>query len=148
MEQARSIIEKHAAQNGAALPILHALQEHFGYVPENVLPVVAHVLNVTRAEIYGVATFYHDFRLAPSGAHRLTLCRAEACQAMGGAALEAQAKSRLGVEWGETTPDGRVTLDQTFCLGLCACAPSAMLDGKIYGRLNAQKLDALIEEAA
>lgn len=148
MEEARSIIEKHAAQDGAALPILHALQQHFGHIPESVLPVVAQALNVTRAEIYGVATFYHDFRLAPSGVHRLSLCRAEACQAMGGAALEAQAKSKLGVDWGETTPDGRITLDQTFCLGLCACAPSAMLDGKIYGRLTAQKLDALIEEAA
>jgi formate dehydrogenase subunit gamma len=143
-ETARGIIARHAGQEGAALPILHALQAEFGYLPKETLPVVADVLNVTRAEIYGIATFYHDFHMEPRGEHTVALCRAEACQAMGAAALAERAKARLGVDWGETTPDGRVTLDQTFCLGLCACAPSAMVDGKIVGRLTAEKLDAVL----
>jgi formate dehydrogenase subunit gamma len=143
-ETARAIIARHAVREGAAIPILHALQEEFGYIPEETLPLVADALNITRAEIYGVATFYHDFRLKPRGKHVLALCRAEACQSMGAAALGDHVKARLGVEWGETTPDGQVTLEQTFCLGLCACAPSAMLDGKISARLDKQKIDEML----
>jgi formate dehydrogenase subunit gamma len=143
-ETAREIIVRHAAQEGAAIPILHALQEEFGYLPRETLPMVADALNVTRAEIYGVATFYHDFHLEPRGEHTVLLCRAEACQAMGAVALAERAKTRLGIDWGETTPDGRVTLEQTFCLGLCACAPSAMVDGKLVGRLTNEKLDAVL----
>lgn len=142
----RAIIARHLAQEGAALPILHALQAEFGYIPEETLPQVAEELNISRAEIYGVATFYHDFLLEPRGKHTLTLCRAEACQSMGGVALAERAKARLGVDFGETTADGQVTLEQTFCLGLCACAPSATVDGKLIGRLTPQKLDAIIGE--
>ncbi len=145
---ARGIIGRHLGREGAALPILHALQEEFGYLPGETLPVVADALNITRAEIYGVATFYHDFHLEPRGKHTLTLCRAEACQSMGAVALAERAKARLGVDFGETTPDGQVKLDQTFCLGLCACGPSATIDGKLVGRLSPQKLDAIIAEAA
>jgi formate dehydrogenase subunit gamma len=145
-ELARAIIKKHASQEGATLPILHALQHEFGYVPEETLPLVAEELNLSRAEVYGVATFYHDFHLEPGGKHKLTLCRAEACQARGGAELAEQAKSRLGVDWGETTPNGQVTLEPTFCLGLCACAPAGMVDGKLAGRLTSQKLDAMLAE--
>ncbi|MGO9869644.1 MAG: formate dehydrogenase subunit gamma [Rhodomicrobium sp.] len=145
---ARGIITRHLGQEGAALPILHALQEEFGYLPEETLPAVADALNITRAEIYGVATFYHDFHLEPRGKHTLTLCRAEACQSMGAVALAERAKARLGVDFGETTLDGQVTLEQTFCLGLCACAPSATVDGKLVGRLSPQKLDAIIAETA
>ncbi|MFY9642543.1 MAG: formate dehydrogenase subunit gamma [Rhodomicrobium sp.] len=145
---ARGIITRHLGQEGAALPILHALQEEFGYLPEETLPAVADALNITRAEIYGVATFYHDFHLEPRGKHSLTLCRAEACQSMGAVALAERAKARLGVDFGETTLDGQVTLEQTFCLGLCACAPSATVDGKLVGRLSPQKLDAIIAETA
>jgi formate dehydrogenase subunit gamma len=141
------IIDSYRDVEGPALPILHALQEEFGYLPEEALPIVAHALNITRAEIYGVATFYHDFRLKPRGRHTLTLCRAEACQAMGGEALAKHAQARLGVMWGETSPDGRVTLEQTFCLGLCSCAPSAMLNGQLLGRLTPEKLDAALGEA-
>ncbi len=148
IDLARAIIKEHASQAGAALPILHALQECFGYLPEGLLPLVAEALNITRAEIYGVATFYHDFRLEPPGRHRVVLCRAEACQAMGGVALAERAKSRLGVDWGGTTLDGHVTLEQTFCLGLCACAPSAMIDGRVVGRLTAERLDAMLAEMA
>ncbi len=145
-DTARAIISRHLALECAALPILHALQAEFGYLPEETLPLVADALNISRAEIYGVATFYHDFHLEPRGRHTLTLCRAEACQSMGAARLADRAKARLGVDFGETTASGRVTLEQTFCLGLCACAPSAMADGKPVGRLTPQKLDAIIAE--
>ncbi len=146
-DQARKIIAARASQEGAALPILHALQNEFGYLPQAVLPLVADALNVTRAEIYGVATFYHDFHLEPRGKKVLALCRAEACQSMGAVALADAVKNRLGVGWGETTPGGELTLEQTFCLGLCACAPAGMIDGKIIGRLNARKIDAVVDEA-
>ena len=144
----RAIIAQHLAREGAALPILHALQAEFGYLPEETLPMVADALNISRAEIYGVATFYHDFHLEPRGKHTLTLCRAEACQSMGGVALAERAKARLGVDFGETAAGGQITLEQTFCLGLCACAPSATIDGKPIGRLTPQKLDAIIAETA
>ncbi len=146
-EIARDVIARHLTQEGAALPILHGLQQEFGYLPEETLPLVAEALNVSRAEIYGVATFYHDFHLEPRGRHVIALCRAEACQSRGGDALAERAKAQLGVNWGETTRDGRVTLEQTFCLGLCACAPSAMVDGKIVGRLTTEKLDAIVAGA-
>jgi formate dehydrogenase subunit gamma len=146
-DTARGIIARHLAQDGAALPILHALQAEFGYLPQETLPVVAEALNISRAEIYGIATFYHDFHFEPRGKHVLALCRAEACQSMGAVALAGQAQARLGVGWGETTPDGKITLEQTFCLGLCACAPSAMVDGKPVGRLTPHELDELIAKA-
>ncbi len=145
-ETARTIISQNAKQDGAMLPILHALQAEFGYIPEDTMPIIASELNVTRAEVYGVATFYHDFHLSPRGQHTIALCRAEACQSMGGVALAEQAKARLGLDWGQTSADGRVTLEQTFCLGLCACAPSAMIDGRVAGRISSQKLDALLNE--
>src|SRR5579863_8921311 len=118
------------------LPILHALQEEFGYIDEAAEPLIAHALNVTRAEVHGVVTFYHDFRRAPAGRHVLKLCRAEACQAAGGDALAARAEMRLGVAMGTTTPDGSVTIEPVYCLGLCATAPSGMIDGRVVGRLD------------
>jgi formate dehydrogenase subunit gamma len=145
---AADVIARYASREGAALPILHALQKEFGYLPEAALPLVAEELNITRAEIYGIATFYHDFHLEPRGRVTVKLCRAEACQAMGGTALAEHAKSRLGVDWGETTPDGRVTLEQTFCLGLCACAPSGAFGNAIAGRLTLEKFDSLLAEAS
>src|SRR5262245_50408325 len=123
------IIAANAGQEGAALPILHALQDAFGHVPRAALPMVAAALNLTRAELHGIVTFYHDFRQAPPGEHVLKLCRAEACQAMGADELAAAARRHLCIDWRQTTPDGRVTLEPVFCLGLCACAPAAMLDG-------------------
>ena len=141
------IIAEHAATEGATLVILHALQEAFGYVPEPAIPMIASTLNLSRAEVYGVFTFYHDFRKAPAGKHVLKLCRAEACQAAGGDALAARADQRLGVGCGHTTADRRVTLEPVYCLGLCATAPSAMLDGRVVGRLDPDRLDALIAEA-
>jgi formate dehydrogenase subunit gamma len=146
-ERAREIIAAHAGEPGATLPILHALQEAFGCVPEAAVQLIADVLNLTRAEVHGVVSFYHDFRRAPPGRHVLKLCRAEACQSMGADGLAARARAKLGIGWGETSSDGRVTLDPVFCLGLCATAPSAMIDGRPVGRLTDSRLDALIEEA-
>jgi formate dehydrogenase subunit gamma len=141
------IIAEHAGLEGATLVILHALQEAFGYVPEPAIPMVAEALNLSRAEVHGVFTFYHDFRHAPAGRHVLKLCRAEACQAAGGDALAARAEAKLGIALGHTTADERVTLEPIYCLGLCATAPSAMLDGRIVGRLDEARLDALVAEA-
>jgi len=141
------IIAEHASQEGATLVILHALQEAFGYVPEAAIPMVAQALTLSRAEVHGVFTFYHDFRHKPAGRHVLKLCRAEACQAAGGDALAARAEAKLGVSLGHTTADDRVTLEPIYCLGLCATAPSAMLDGRLIGRLDEKRIDALVAEA-
>ena len=140
------IIAEHSHLEGATLVILHALQEAFGYVPEPAVPMIASALNLSRAEVHGVVTFYHDFRREPAGRHVLKLCRAEACQAAGGDALAARAEAKLGIAFGNTTADERVTLEPIYCLGLCATAPSAMLDGRMVGRLNEARIDALIAE--
>jgi formate dehydrogenase subunit gamma len=141
------IIAERSGQEGATLVILHALQEAFGYVPAAAIPMVAHALNLSRAEVHGVFTFYHDFRHKPAGRHVLKLCRAEACQAAGGDALAARAEAKLGVSLGSTTADDRVTLEPIYCLGLCATAPSAMFDGRLIGRLDERRIDALVAEA-
>src|SRR5271154_4901358 len=134
-------------REGPLLPILHALQEEFGYIDQAAEPLIAEALNITRAEVHGVVTFYHDFRRAPAGRHVLKLCRAEACQAAGGDALAAHAEARLGVAMGETAADGSVTLEPVYCLGLCATAPSAMIDGRVVGRLDEPRLDAVLAQA-
>jgi formate dehydrogenase subunit gamma len=141
------IIAQHSHLEGATLVILHALQEAFGYVPEPAIPMVADALNLSRAEVHGVFTFYHDFRREPAGRHVLKLCRAEACQAAGGDVLAARAEAKLGITMGNTTANDRVTLEPIYCLGLCATAPSAMLDGRVVGRLDEKRLDALVAEA-
>jgi formate dehydrogenase subunit gamma len=141
------IIAEHSQIEGATLVILHALQEAFGYVPEAAIPMVASALNLSRAEVHGVFTFYHDFRKKPAGRHVLKLCRAEACQAAGGDRLAARAEAKLGIALGNTTADERVTLEPIYCLGLCATAPSAMLDGRLVGRLDDARIDALVAEA-
>lgn len=138
------ILDAHTGQEGALLPILHAVQEAFGYVPEEALPQIAQHQNISKAEAYGVMTFYHDFRSMPAGRHVLKLCRAESCQAMGANALHNQVQEKLGLDWHETSPDGRITLEPIFCLGLCACGPSAMIDGKVVGRITPEKLDEII----
>jgi formate dehydrogenase subunit gamma len=134
-------------REGPLLPLLHALQEEFGYIDEAAEPLIAEALNITRAEVHGVITFYHDFRRASSGRHVLKLCRAEACQAAGGDPLVLHAEARLGVPMGGTAADGSVTLEPVYCLGLCAVAPSAMLDGRVVGRLDRGRLDGLLAEA-
>jgi formate dehydrogenase subunit gamma len=145
--RAAAIIAAYRAQEGPALPILHALQEAFGHVPEGAVSMVAEALNLSRAEVHGVVTFYHDFRREAPGRHVLKLCRAEACQAAGGNALAARAQARLGIPIGSTAADRSVTLEPVYCLGLCATAPAAMLDGRVVGRLDAARLDALLVEA-
>ncbi len=140
------IIAEHAAQEGATLPILHALQDVFGHVPEPAIRMIASALNLSRAEVYGVFTFYHDFRDKLPGRHVLKLCRAEACQAAGGDALAARAQAQLGIAMGDTTADERLTLEPIYCLGLCATAPSAMLDGRLIGRLDEARIDAIVAE--
>ena len=135
------ILEAHRGLEGPLLPILHAIQEAFGHVPESAVPQIAKALIMSKAEVHGVISFYHDFRKAPAGRHVLKLCRAEACQTMGADAVAAQIKKALGIDWHETTPDGRVTLEPVFCLGLCACGPSAMVDGRLVGRCDASVLE-------
>ena len=138
------ILYAHKDMEGSLLPILHAVQADFGYVPPEALPIIAKDLNITRAEAHGVMSFYHDFREKPAGRHVLKLCRAEACQAMGGDRVAAHAQKALGLDWHETSADGAVTLDPIFCLGLCACGPAAMLDGKLIGRLDEARIDAIL----
>jgi formate dehydrogenase subunit gamma len=146
-ERTAQIIAEHKDLEGPLLPILHALQEAFGYIDRTAEPIIAEALNISRAEVHGVVTFYHDFRSAPAGRHVLKLCRAEACQAAGSDVLAAHAEGRLGVAFGQTTADGRMTLEPVYCLGLCSVSPSAMLDGRVVARLDAKKLDTLLAGA-
>lgn len=146
VERTRELVSDFAGVEGPLLPILHAVQELYGYVPEAAVPVIAEELNLTRAEVHGVVTFYHDFRHAPAGRHVVKLCRAEACQSVGCDDLIAHAERRLGVAMGETSPDGRVTLEPIFCLGLCATAPSGLVDGRLVGRLDRAAIDAIAAE--
>ncbi|MEX0408541.1 formate dehydrogenase subunit gamma [Aquibium sp. LZ166] len=140
------IVEAHSALEGPLLPILLGIQEEFGYVPSEALPIIAEKLNLSRAEVHGVATFYHDFRKHPAGRHVLKLCQAEACQSMGSDQVAAMVKSALGIGFHETAADGSVTLEPVYCLGLCACAPAAMLDGAVIGRLDADMVDEIAAE--
>lgn len=144
--RASAIIAGQLGREGPMLPILHALQHAFGYVPDEAIPLIAAALNETGAEVYGIVTFYHDFRRSLPGRHVLKLCQAEACQACGSDELAARAKSALGIGFGETTPDGRVTLEPIYCLGLCSSSPSAMLDGEIVARIDSARLDELLAE--
>jgi formate dehydrogenase subunit gamma len=143
---ALSCIQEHLDREGPLLPILHALQEEFGYIDQAAEPLIAEALNITRAEVHGVVTFYHDFRREPAGRHVIKLCRAEACQAAGGDELAAHAEACLGVALGNTTADGRVTIEPVYCLGLCSVSPSAMIDGKVVARLDCKKFDTLLAE--
>ncbi|MCX5478967.1 formate dehydrogenase subunit gamma [Kaistia geumhonensis] len=135
-ERTAAIVARFAGVEGATLPILHAVQEAFGHVPRESIPVIAAALNRTRAEIHGVVSFYHDFREEPAGRHIVRVCRAEACRAMGSDRIAGTFETALGVALGETSADGAVTLEPVYCLGLCATAPSAMIDGKPVGRLD------------
>lgn len=144
--RAGEIIAAHAALEGAGLPILHALQAEFGFVPHECEAMIAGALNLSRAEIHGLVSFYHDFRRAPAGRHVLKLCRAEACQSVGTDALAARLLARLGIGWGETTADGRITVEPVFCLGLCACGPAALLDDEPLAGLDDATLDATLVE--
>jgi formate dehydrogenase subunit gamma len=141
----RRLAEARAAEPGALLPILHAIQDEIGYVPDAAVPIVAQVLNLSRAEVHGVVTFYHFFRTKPVGKHTLYLCRAEACQSMGARALEDYARRKLNIDFHETTADGRFSLEPVYCLGNCACSPAVMVDETVYGRVTAQRLDEILK---
>lgn len=144
--RARAIVDDHLHLEGPALPILHALQEAFGRVPREAVPMIAEALNVSRAEMHGIVTFYHDFREEPAGRHVIKVCRAESCQARGGRAIGDRIAALLGLKWYETSADGRVTLEPVYCLGLCASGPSAMVDGKPFARLDKVGAERLVEE--
>jgi formate dehydrogenase subunit gamma len=140
----RHLAEAHAGADGALLPILHAIQDKYGYVPETAVPTVAEVLNLSRAEVHGVVTFYHFFRTKPPGKHTLYVCRAEACQSMGSRQLEAHARHKLNIDFHETTADGRFSLEPVYCLGNCACSPAVMVDETVYGRVTPERLDEIL----
>lgn len=144
----KELIAAHAAFEGPLLPILHAVQAEFGHVPQDALPIIAEGLNLSRAEVHGVASFYHDFRETPAGRHVVKVCRAEACQSMDGEARAGELLSILGVDWHETSNDGRVTVEPVYCLGLCACAPAAMVDGRVIGRIDAETVRDIAAEVS
>ncbi len=145
-ERTRAIVAGLRSLEGPLLPILHEVQDEFGYVPQEALPVIAGELNLSRAEVHGVMTFYHDYRDHPTGRHVLKLCRAEACQSMGGDAIAEHVKRLLGLDFHQTALDGSVTLEPVYCLGLCACAPAAMLDGEVHGRIDEETVAEPVAE--
>ena len=144
--EAAAIIDELRNLEGPLLPILNAFQDRYGHIGEEAVRQVAAALNLTRAEVYGVVSFYHDYHREPQGRHVLKVCQAEACQAAGGDAVAAAIEGALGIGFGETSPDGQVTLEAVYCLGLCATAPSAMLDKRVVGRLTEAKVAPLVEE--
>ncbi len=144
LDSVRALADRHALQPGGLLPALHALQDSLGYVPEAALPVVAQAFNLSRAEVHGVVSYYHHFRRTPPGRHVLEVCRAEACQSMGGEALLEHAKRSLGCDVHETSADGACSLEAVYCLGLCASSPAIAIDEKPRARMTAASLDKLI----
>lgn len=142
----QALIDTHRDQAGALLPILHAIQDQLGYVPTEATPLIAKSLNLSRAEVHGVISFYHHFRSTAPGKHTLQICRAESCQAMGSRDLEAHAKAALGIDYHQTTADGAISLEPVYCLGNCACSPSVRVGDEVQGRMDTTQLDALIAE--
>jgi len=143
----QGLIAQHKYLTGALLPLLHAVQDDLGYVPEESYLPISRALALSVAEVHGVVTFYHHFRSHPVGKHILQICRAESCQAMGSEKLEASIKAKLGIDYHQTTLDGAITLEPIYCLGNCACSPSVMMDDEVYGRMDSQKMAELISEA-
>lgn len=147
IDEIREIVAAHQSLEGPLLPILHALQQAYGFVPPAAAQVIVEALNISKAEVHGVISFYHDFRDHPTGRHVLKICRAEACQAVGGNALAEATLKLLGLDWHGTTSNGAVTIEPVYCLGLCACGPAAMLDDRVVGRLDGPRMTALLAEA-
>jgi formate dehydrogenase subunit gamma len=146
-DRALSRIQELERLPGALLPILHALQDEFGYVDKAAIPLIASALNLSHAEVFGVLSFYHDFHQEPGGRHVLKVCRAEACQSMGCEKMIRHVEHRLGVKLGETTFDRSFTVEAVYCLGNCALSPAVLLDGKLYGRVSSEVADFLIDDA-
>ncbi|MGZ8984087.1 MAG: formate dehydrogenase subunit gamma [Methylotenera sp.] len=142
-----ALIAQHQHMSGALLPLLHAIQDNIGYVPESSYNHISKALSLSVAEVHGVVTFYHHFRTHKPGRHILQICRAESCQSMGSEALEAHAKKCLNIDYHQTTPDQAITLEPVYCLGNCARSPAVMMDEEVYGRVSAADLDALVAEA-
>jgi len=142
----RAIVEELKNKPGALLPILHEIQNQLGYVPPEIVPTVAEGLNLSRAEVHGVISFYHHFSKTPRGRNIVEFCRAESCQAMGARGLEAELKQKLGIDFHQTTADGEITLEPVYCLGNCACSPSLKINGDVHGRLTSQDLNTLIDD--
>lgn len=143
---AREIALRYGNRPDALLEILHDLQEHLGFIPEAALPALAKALNLSRAEVHGVVTFYHDYRREPAGRHVIKVCRAEACQSMGANELVALIERFLKVKLGQTTADGAITLEAAYCLGNCALSPAVMVDDKLVGRVDAKKFETIVAE--
>lgn len=143
-ERVRAVIDSHRGDRGALLPILHGLQAEFGYVGQEMVPILARELNLSRADVHGVITFYTDFRSEPAGRTVVKICRAEACQSVGAEKLAEHAQQVFGIKLGQTTPDGSITIEQVFCLGNCALGPAAQINGRMHGKLDESRLDALI----
>lgn len=143
-----ALIAEFQHKPGALLPLLHAIQDTLGYVPESAYPSISKALNLSVAEVHGVVTFYHHFRTTKPGRHILQICRAESCQAMGSEALEAHAKKCLNIDYHQTTLDQSITLEPVYCLGNCALSPNIMLDEEVYGRVSTADLDMLVAEVA
>lgn len=142
-----ALISEHQDMPGALMPLLHAIQDNIGYVPESSYSQIGKALSLSVAEVHGVVTFYHHFRTHKPGRHVMQICRAESCQSMGSEALEAHAKKCLNVDYHQTTSDDAITLEAVYCLGNCALSPAVMMDEEVYGRVSAEDLDALIAEA-
>jgi formate dehydrogenase subunit gamma len=144
-ELVSDVVDRHRHQRGPLLAILHDIQDRLGFVDPEVVPMLAAELNLSRADVHGVVTFYKDFRSAPPGRVTVKVCRAEACQSVGAEHLVAQLERRLAIKVGETTPDGTTTLDQVFCLGNCALGPSAQINGRVYGRLDPDRVVDIVQ---
>ena len=145
-EPLTELLDRYRSTPGGLLPLLHAVQAQFGYIPSHHVPSIAQSMNLSRAEVHGVISFYHDFRSEAAGRHTLQICRAEACQAMGSRSLEDHARQTLGIEFGDTTADGAISLEAVYCLGNCACSPSVRIDDSVHARVDAVRLDALLAE--
>ena len=141
------ILSRMAATEGALLPILHVIQAVEGYIPSEAIPRIAESLNLSRAEVHGVISYYHHFRQKPAGKVVVQICRAEACQAVGADALAQDAVKALGCDFHETTRDGAVTLEPVYCLGHCACGPSAMINDDVHARMTIDRLKSLVDRA-
>ena len=139
-----ALLDQYRDVPGGLLPLLHAVQDTLGCIPSDQVPAIARAMNLSRAEVHGVISFYHDFRTRPGGRHRVQICRAEACQAMGSRVLEEHARQALGIDYGDTTQDGAITLEPVYCLGNCACSPSVRIDDSVYARVDPARFDELV----
>jgi len=148
LDRIKAHISGHQGMPGGLMPLMHTIQDDIGYVPEEVYPLVSKAMALSVAEVHGFVSFYHHFRTHPVGKHVLQVCRAESCQAMGSEKLEADIKAKLGIDYHETTADGKVTLLPVYCLGNCACSPAVMMDDDVYGRVDMEQVEELVSEVS